>query len=73
MRARLLLWRTGRFLYCDRVVRWLLTENETNNQRLFRTPNPSPYVKDGINNYLVNGQKDAVNPKKSGTKTAAHY
>jgi hypothetical protein len=68
-----LLWRTGRFLYCDRVVPWLFTENETNNQRLFRTPNPSPYVKDGINNYLVNGQKDAVNPKKSGTKTAAHY
>ncbi|HTN71975.1 MAG TPA: glucosidase [Methylomirabilota bacterium] len=63
----------GRFLYCDRVVPWLFTENETNNQRVFRTPNASPYVKDGINNYLINGEKDAVNPKKTGTKTAAHY
>ena len=32
-----------------------------------------PYVKDGINNYIVMGQKDAVNPEKTGTKAAAHY
>ena len=62
-----------RFLHCDRIVPWLFTENETNNERVFRTPNASPYVKDGVNNYLINGQKDAVNPKKTGTKTAAHY
>jgi hypothetical protein len=36
-------------------------------------PNRSPYVKDGINNYVVHGQKDAVNPGVKGTKAAAHY
>ena len=51
----------------------LFTENETNNQRIFGTPNVSPYVKDGINNYVVAGKKDAVNPRKTGTKSAAQY
>jgi len=55
-----------RFLYCDRVVPWLFTENETNNQRVFRTPNASPYVKDGINNYLINGEKEGrCEPQKN--------
>jgi hypothetical protein len=30
-------------------------------------------VKDGVNNYLVHGQQDAVNPAKTGSKVAAHY
>ncbi len=30
-----------------------------------------PYVKDGINNYLVHGQTGAVNPAQTGTKAAA--
>src|ERR1043166_4027252 len=62
-----------RFLYSDRVVPWLFTENVTNNQRIFRSANTSPYVKDGIHNYIVHGEKNAVNPKQAGTKTAAHY
>ena len=37
-------------------------------QRLFGTPNRAPYVKDGINNYVVNGQTAAVNPAETGTK-----
>ena len=36
-------------------------------------PNPTPYVKDGINNYVVAGRQDAVNPNHTGTKAAAHY
>src|SRR5262249_7953457 len=32
-----------------------------------------PYVKDGINNFIVHGQNDAVNPEQKGTKAAAHY
>ena len=51
----------------------LFTENETNYQRLFGGENESPYVKDSINDYVVHGEKDAVNPAKSGTKAAAHY
>ncbi|HAM52978.1 MAG TPA: glucosidase [Nitrospiraceae bacterium] len=62
-----------RFLYCEGNVEALFTENETNNERIFGTLNPSPYVKDGINNCLVNGQKHAINPNARGTKVSAHY
>ena len=62
-----------RYLYCDRAVPWLFTENETNTERIFKVPNASPYAKDGLNNYVVHGQQEAVNPKRTGTKTAAHY
>jgi glycogen debranching enzyme len=52
----------------------LFTENETNNARLFpKFTNPAPWVKDGIDNYVVHGQKNAVNPDQIGTKAAAHY
>ncbi|MFQ4145436.1 MGH1-like glycoside hydrolase domain-containing protein [Chlorogloeopsis sp. ULAP02] len=61
------------YFYCDGLVPLLFTENETNNQRLFNTPNASLYVKDGINNYIVHGQRDAVNPHKIGTKVSPHY
>lgn len=52
----------------------LFTDNETNEARLYGKPiNPTPYVKDGINDYVVAGRADAVNPEQSGTKAAAHY
>ena len=51
----------------------LFTENETNTQRLFGVPNRTPYVKDGINDYVVHGRREAVNPEKRGTKAAAHH
>ena len=52
----------------------LFTENLTNHERLFPGhPNASPYVKDGINDYVVQGNQEAVNPEKQGTKAAAHY
>jgi hypothetical protein len=62
-----------RYLYCEGDVPLLFTENETNNQRLFGSANTSPYVKDGVNNYVVNGQHDAVNPEHTGTKASAQY
>jgi mannosylglycerate hydrolase MGH1-like protein len=62
-----------RWLYCEGTVPLLFTENETNTQRIFGVPNRIPYVKDGINNYIVHGQEGAVNPEKNGTKAAAHY
>ena len=61
------------FLYCDTDVPLLFTENETNNARLFGSVNASPYVKDGINNFVVQGDATAVNPGEQGTKVAAHY
>ena len=62
-----------RYLYCEGDVPLLFTENETNNHRIFGSPNVSAYVKDGINNYVVGGNKDAVNPQKTGTKSSAQY
>jgi hypothetical protein len=61
------------FLVCDGDVPLLFTENETNTGRLFHTPNVTPYVKDGINNVVVYGSKEAVNPAGTGTKVAADY
>ncbi len=51
---------------------FLFTENETNVARLFNGDNGSPYVKDAFHDYVVRGKKDAVNPKREGTKAAAH-
>ena len=61
------------FLHCDGHPRLLFTENDTNNERLFGSANSTPYVKDGINNYVVAGTEDTVNPNGTGTKAAAHY
>jgi|HubBroStandDraft_6_1064221.scaffolds.fasta_scaffold00435_15 Glycosyl hydrolase family 63 C-terminal domain len=61
-------------LHCEGEVPLLFTENETNHERLFHGhKNESPYVKDGINNCVVQGDQRAVNPAKEGTKVAAHY
>ncbi|WP_281258916.1 hypothetical protein [Stenomitos frigidus] len=62
-----------RWFYAQGNADVLFTENETNHERLFGLPNASPYVKDGINDYVVKGCKGAVNPNQIGTKAAAHY
>ncbi|PYS49621.1 MAG: glucosidase [Acidobacteria bacterium] len=62
-----------RLLYCEGTPELLFTENETNSERLFGVANRSPYVKDGINNYIVHGAREAVNPAQTGTKASAHY
>ncbi len=51
----------------------LFTENETNTQQLYNVPNATPYVKDGINDAVLNGLADRVNPANTGTKAAAHF
>ena len=61
------------FLHCEGNARLLFTENETNNERLFGSANSTPYVTDGINDYVVAGRHDGVNPSQTGTKAAAHY
>jgi Glycosyl hydrolase family 63 C-terminal domain len=62
-----------RWLYCDDEPEILFTENETNYKRLFGIENRCACVKDGINDYIVGGKKDAVAPMPMGTKAAAHY
>jgi Glycosyl hydrolase family 63 C-terminal domain len=59
---------------CEGAVPLLFTENETNSERIFPgQTNDSRYVKDGINNCVVEGRKASVNPAQQGTKVAAHH
>jgi hypothetical protein len=59
---------------CEGEVPLLFTENETNKERVFPGQlNASPYVKDGINNCVVLGQKAGVNPAGQGTKVSSHH
>lgn len=60
-------------LYCESADELLFCENETNFKRFTGKPNASPYAKDGINDYVVQGQRAAVNPNHIGTKAAARY
>jgi hypothetical protein len=62
-----------RRFHCEGDAALLFTENETNCERIFGTPSASAYVKDGINDYVVAGKLEAVNPDRAGTKMAAHY
>ncbi len=62
-----------RRLVCEGHPELLFTENETNSRRLYGDSDGAPYVKDGINDYIVHGQKGTVNPEQVGSKAAAHY
>ena len=62
-----------RWLICEGSPELLFTENETNFRRLYGLENPTPFVKDGINDCVVGGILGAVNPQPAGTKTAARY
>ena len=62
------------YLYCEGNAPLLFTENSTNHAKLgLDYPDVGPYLKDGINNYVVYGKQDAVNPEMTGTKVSAHY
>ncbi|HEX6871916.1 MAG TPA: glucosidase, partial [Micromonosporaceae bacterium] len=50
----------------------LVCDNESNAERLWGLTSRSPYPKDGIGEYLING-KAMVNPDRVGTKAALHY
>jgi hypothetical protein len=61
------------WLCCEGEPALLFTENETNAARLWGAPNRTPYVKDGIDEAVVHGRTEVVNPEAVGTKVAAHY
>jgi hypothetical protein len=58
-------------LSCGGAPELLFTENESNIERLWGQPNAMPYVKDAFHRYVISGERDAVNPGKTGTKAAA--
>ena len=62
-----------RYLYGSSEGKALFTNNETNKEAVWGEPNDTPYVKDAFHRFLVQGEKKAVNPKKTGTKAAIHY
>jgi len=62
-----------RWLSVEGTPELLFTENDTNFERLYGGANATPYVKDGIDDYVVHGRREAVNPEREGTKAAAHY
>ena len=61
--------RNGNYFFYHEGGEQLFCDNETNNERMYHKPNSSPFVKDGINNYIVDNG-DTVNPGKAGTKAA---
>ncbi len=52
---------------------WLFTENETNHEKLFGSPNASKFTKDAFHRHVIEKEAGAVNPAQTGTKAAAHY
>jgi len=62
-----------RRLLCEGQPTLLFTENETNSRRLYGDQDGARYVKDSFHDYVVQGEKDSVNPDHLGTKAAAKY
>jgi hypothetical protein len=61
------------YLFIDGDAELLFTENETNDQKLYQVDNKSEFVKDGIHEFVVNGNTNSVNAQQNGTKVAAHF
>lgn len=62
-----------RWLYCATPDNLLFTDNDTNLEQIFGAENHSTYLKDGINNYIINGKTEAINSDNMGTKFSACY
>ena len=60
------------FLHGDQKPQSLFCENETNMRRLYNFPVDGTF-KDGINDYVIDGNKTAVNALPRGTKAAFNY
>ena len=52
---------------------YLFTENETNTRLLYGVENYTTYVRDAFHRFLVDGDTEAINPRRVGTKVAASY
>ena len=51
----------------------LFTDNESNTQRLWGIKGSNPYVKDAFHRYVISGERGAINPALTGTKSAAWH
>ena len=59
-------------LVCDGEPLLMFCDNDTNSNRLFGTDERG-YFKDAVNDFVVGGRTDAVNPERFGSKAAAQY
>ncbi len=57
-------------LYSKQENEIYFCDNESNNQRLYHSKNKGKYCKDGINDFIINGNQDSINPEKIGTKAS---
>lgn len=61
------------YLHFEDQTEILFCENETNTKKLYGVNSDKKYLKDGINEFIVHGKRNAVNPKQKGTKAAVSY
>jgi len=59
--------------HCDGKPVLLFSENETNVRRLYDQPEAKGFFKDAFHEYVITGNKSAVNPAQTGTKAGALY
>lgn len=61
------------YLYFNEPDRLMFTENETNMERIFHTPNATPYIKDAINDAVVKNDFKIFENHNFGTKVSPMY
>ena len=61
------------FFSFEKPARTLFTENETNTEKLYNQPNPSPYVKDAFHAAVQQQNFSWLEEKKEGTKCSPFY
>lgn len=59
-------------LYAENAKELLFCDNQTNFEKLYKSPAQSLYAKDGINDYIIH-KKNTVNLEATGTKASVHY
>ena len=60
-------------LYCDERTEFLFCDNETNSRRLYGQNEAKGHFKDAFHEYVIAGNKAAINAQQTGTKAAAHF
>ena len=60
-------------LTCEGADDLVFCDNETNARRLYGQEAAQGYFKDAFHEYVVGGNKSAVNPNRTGTKAGALY
>ena len=64
----------GRYhFYFEQPTRTLMTENETNKERLYGLPNETFFVKDAFHHAVLHQEFEKLEKNKQGTKLAPLY